>query len=94
MEFVIQYVQFRKSLSWTFFPSLYSFLFMNASIFSPVFVVAPVTQLPITSKETSGLPRQFIDMAENILCAILFHLLVWREMGNIDIQSVLVRKPL
>jgi len=44
--------------------------------FRPVLVVTALMVWMMTSWETSGRPRQFMVIAENSRCFILFHLLV------------------
>jgi len=47
-----------------------------ASTVRPVRVVVAAIVCTMTSWLVSGLPRQFIEMCENSLCSIMFHLLV------------------
>jgi hypothetical protein len=48
----------------------------TAVTFRPVLVVTALMVWMMTSWETSGRPRQFMVIAENSRCSILFHLLV------------------
>lgn len=63
---------------------------MEAFIFNPELdFVAPI-KLTIACNETSGFPRQFMLIKENILCSILFHLLVpggkWHTLTCIPVS--------
>jgi hypothetical protein len=47
-----------------------------ALIFNPDLVLVLPIKLTIVAVSISGLPRQFFEIKQNILCSILFHLLV------------------
>ena len=57
-------------------PLVYSFVSTDVWIVSPFLVFVDPIRLTIVSILTSGFPRQFWLIYENIRCSILFHLLV------------------
>ena len=64
------------SLSGILIPLGYRPVSRTAVTFRPVLVVTALMVSMMTSWETSGRPRQFMVIAENSRCSILFHLLV------------------
>ena len=65
-----------SSSSLTFTPVGYSFPSSSARIDSPPRVVVLAISSTTASRPTSGRPRQFSVIQQNIRCSILFHLLV------------------
>ena len=59
-----------------FVPRLYSFRVCSALMARPLSVFGLAIKLTMISVVCNGFPRQFILMDANILCSILFHLLV------------------
>ena len=73
-------------------PDGYVALSIAALTVNPVLVLVWPINSTIACRVTSGLPRQFCVMNENILCSILFHLLVpGGKMSNCHFQPGVVR---
>src|ERR1700733_5393849 len=80
-----------NSSSVTLRPVLYVLVSNSALILSPDLVLVLPIKFTTTARLTSGLPRQFSVIWQNIRCSILFHLLVpggkWHTVIRSPISS-------